>query len=89
MTGFGCSVLIGVRNSHGVCRLEERPVYSRRIINTGNKKDFFYMYERSLRVFWRLEELDLPNDLPVKDQQHVADHPEHEDLNADHDEKYR
>jgi len=90
LIGVGSAVLIGVREL--VWREptggRTRP-YSGGMIGIGNKKRNFYGYERSLRVFWRLQELNLPNDLPVKDQQHIADHPEHEDLNTNHDEKYR
>lgn len=40
-------------------------------------------------MFWRLQELDLTNDLPVKDKQHIANHTEHEDLNTYNDKKHR
>ena len=33
-------------------------------------------------MFWGLKDLDLPDNLPVKDKQHIADHSKHEDLNT-------
>ena len=39
-------------------------------------------------MFWGLQKLDLPDNLPVKYQQHVADHPEHEDLNTHYNEEH-
>ena len=40
-------------------------------------------------MFWGLQELDLPDNFPVKDQQHIADHPEHKNLNTYYDKKHR
>lgn len=40
-------------------------------------------------MLWWLKELNFPYDLPVKDQEHIADHSEHEDLNTHHNKKYR
>ena len=39
-------------------------------------------------LLWWLEQLDLPDDLPVEDEEHVADHAEHEDLDTDNDEQH-
>ena len=37
----------------------------------------------------RLVQLDFPYDLPVEYKQHIRDHPEHENLDTDDDEKHR
>ncbi len=39
--------------------------------------------ENLLLLSWRLQQLDLADDLPVEDEKHVGDHAEHEDLDTD------
>lgn len=51
-------------------------------------KDNTEFFKILLRVFWGLHKLDFPDNLPVKDQQHIADHPKHEDLNTHDNEEY-
>ena len=39
-------------------------------------------------MFWGLLDLDLPDNLPVEHEQHVADHTKHEDLNTHHNKEH-
>ena len=52
---------------------------------------FAYGFLGGKKLFWLFgfKELDLPYNLPVKDEEHIGDHPEHEDLDTDDDKEHR